>query len=362
VTRARSVLVALGAALLFAATGCSDDPDGAAPTTTGGATSAATGTVLEAIADEVIVPSYEALVASFEQLATDVDAVCAAPSEEALATARGSWQEVATAWRATRPVGVGPAMERRLAAAIGFQARAAALDELLAGDDPVDPAGLEGAGAAVKGIAALELGLFGEGADALAGPGDPRRCTYLASATGLAQAATAEVLADWTDGYRDTFVEGMDGDPQSSVDAIVNELIFRVTETDDQGLRALVEADSADDLPANRADGPAAFHAAELRATVGAAAALLGADPADGRLLALVAAGSEDTAGRLGDATAAATAAMADLPDSVTAAFDDPEALARAQESVAALKVLLATEVASELGVTLSFSDADGDS
>ena len=29
---------------------------------------------------------------------------------------------------------------------------------------------------------------------------------------------------------------------------------------------------------------------------------------------------------------------------------------------MAALKVLLATEVASELGVTMSFSDADGDS
>ena len=53
------------------------------------------------------------------------------------------------------------------------------------------------------------------------------------------------MLADWTDGYRDTFVAGMDGDPQSSVDAIVNEVIFRVTDTDDQGLRALRGGDRA---------------------------------------------------------------------------------------------------------------------
>ena len=86
------------------------------------------------------------------------------------------------------------------------------------------------------------------------------------SATALATDGGGQVLDDWTGGYRDTFVAGMDGDPQSSVDAIVNELIFRVTEVDDQGLRALVEAASPDELPANRSDGPAAFHAAELRA------------------------------------------------------------------------------------------------
>ena len=46
----------------------------------------------------------------------------------------------------------------------------------------------------------------------------------------------------------------------------------------------------------------------------------------------------------------------------MTTAFDDPDSIAAAQQAVAALKVLLATEVASELGVTMSFSDADGDS
>ena len=53
---------------------------------------------------------------------------------------------------------------------------------------------------------------------------------------------------------------------------------------------------------------------------------------------------------------------MAALPDSVTASFDDPDAVATAQAAVMALKVLLSTEVASELGITLGFSDSDGDS
>ena len=154
--------------------------------------------------------------------------------------------EVAAAWRATR---AGRRRARPWSGAwpraIGFLARPAAIDELLGRHRPRRrrPASAR-AGAAVKGISALEIGLFGDGSDALADPGRPAalRLPRLGHGPGRTTAGAA-VLADWTDGYRDTFVAGMDGDPQSSVDAIVNELIFRVTELDDQGLRALVGGD-----------------------------------------------------------------------------------------------------------------------
>jgi predicted lipoprotein len=363
-TGTRTRAIALVLALSVAGTGlaCSDGADGgdgeADPSRAAGTTA-----VLEVLADDVIIPSYEALAGALEQLEADVEALCAAPSAEALAVARASWRATAASWRDTRASGVGPAMDRRLAASIGFLARPAAVDELLSGSDPVDPAGLEAASAAVKGLSALEIGLFGAGSEALADPGDPRRCTYLSSVSGLASDRAAAVLADWTDGYRDTFVAGMDGDPQSSVDAIVNEVIFRVTEADDQGLRALVEADALDELPANRTDGPAAFQIAELERTLAGSTALLGDDVDDGRLLALVGARSADTAARLDEAATTATEAMGALPDSAADAFTrHPDELAEAQAAVSALKVLLATEVASELGVTIGFSDADGDS
>ena len=50
------------------------------------------------------------------------------------------------------------------------------------------------------------------------------------------------------------------------------------------------------------------------------------------------------------------------LPDSVADAFDQPDDVAAASKAVAALKVLVSTEVASQLGVTINFSDSDGDS
>jgi predicted lipoprotein len=359
VTRTQSIALGLLVALAVSSAACSRDDEGGGPPA--GAASTPTG-VLATLADEVIVPSYDALVASLDSLGDDLDALCRAPSAAALEAARAGWRDVATAWRATRASGVGPAMDHRFTAAVGFLARADAIDELLAGTAPVDVAGLDAAGAAVKGISALEIGLFGPGSEPLADPGDPRRCTYLASVAALATEAATDVRDAWTGGYRDTFVAGMDGDPQSSVDALVNELIFRVSELDDQGLRALVEASSPDELTANRSDGPAAFHLAELRATLAGAAALLGEDVDAGRLLALLATRSDDTVTRLRDAAASAVERVDGLPDAVTEAMGDPAAVTRAHEAVAALKVLLATEVASELGVTISFSDADGDS
>ena len=256
--------------------------------------------MLAAAADEVIVPSYEALVAAFDALAAELDELCAEPSTEQLEAARAAWRELAVAWRHTRAGGVGPAMDRRLASAIAFAARPDAVADLLAGTDPVDEAGVDAAGAGVKGIVALEIGLFGDGSEELATPEGARRCEYLTSVTALARTAAAEVLDDWTGGYRDEFVAGMDGDPQASLDALANEVIFRVTEIDDQGLRALTEAATADELQPTRADGPAAFRLAEHRATYESVAAVL----EDGRLQALVEATNADTGERLAETAA----------------------------------------------------------
>jgi uncharacterized protein len=344
--RALGVVVAV----VVGAAACSSGDDTSAPTSR-------TSDTLAAVADDVIIPAYAALVDSIEALEAELADLCAVPAETTLDTARTAWRETATRWRATRAFAVGPAMERRLTAAIGFLARPESIDELLQSAAPVDVASLGDAGAAVHGISALEVALFAQGSDALATTEGARRCQYVASTAALTSQAIAQVLADWTGGYRDTFVEGMDGDPQSSVDALVNEAIFRVTEVDDQGLRALTEAASATELPANRADGPAAFHLAELRATLDGVVQVV-----EGGIRELVSARSADTATRVDAAVEQAVAAFGELPDSVTESFADPVATTDAQKAVAALKVLLSTEVASELGVTISFSDADGDS
>ncbi len=315
--------------------------------------------MLTAAADEVIVPSYEALVAAFDELADGarpaVHRAVDRASSKRLGTRGGRWRSPGgtpapaasgrrwtDASRQPSPSRPGPTPSPTSSP----------------GPTPSTRQGSTPTGAGVKGIVALEIGLFGDGSEELATPEGSRRCEYLMSVTALARAAAAEVLDDWTGGYRDEFVAGMDGDPQASLDALANEVIFRVTEIDDQGLRALTEATAADELQPTRADGPAAFRLAEHRATYESVAAVL-----DGR----AAAGAGRRHQRRHRRAArrrrrGGSEAMAALPDSVTASFDDPDTVAAAQEAAMALKVLLSTEVASELGITLGFSDSDGDS
>ncbi|HEV7761945.1 MAG TPA: hypothetical protein VGO78_23215, partial [Acidimicrobiales bacterium] len=65
---------------------------------------------------------------------------------------------------------------------------------------------------------------------------------------------------------------------------------------------------------------------------------------------------------RLDDALATAVETVGALPDSIPDTLAAPDDLAAASDAAAQLKVVVSTEVASLLGVTIGFSDADGDS
>ena len=138
-----------------------------------------------------------------------------------LEAARDAWREVG------RRLAAHPRRRRRARPWIGASrprspsaARPDAIDDLVAGTDPVDAAALDAAGAGVKGIVGRSRSACSAtGPRTSPTPDGARRCEYLASVTALARAAAAEVLDDWTGGYRDEFVAGMDGDPQASLDA-----------------------------------------------------------------------------------------------------------------------------------------------
>lgn len=334
--------------------------EGEASTGQEAAAGTGTGELLAGLADDTLVPRYEQLAADLSALTGTIADLCAAPGTPALDAARQAWDTAATTWQASRPGAIGPANERRIMSAVGFEARPATIDELLEGTDPVDPAAVADEGAAARGLYALEHGLFGTGADELSGPDGARRCTYLSSVAQLAATAATAVAADWVADFRDTFVDGMGGEQQMSVSELVNEITHRLQELDEKGLRDLAAAASLDDLAENRLDGPADHGMADRQALLAGIADLLGDD--DAGVIALVAARSPETAERLAAATEAAVTALDALPPSMAAAFEEGDAVEAASDAVAELKVVLSTEAASQLGVTISFSDSDGDS
>lgn len=360
---ARRRLVAVLAVSLLVLASCSDGSDAGSSdgsSTTAGGAQADRSEVLAGLADDVIVPSYETFAAEFEALDGALATLCTAPSTDSLTAAQDAWRSTVLAWQGTRAGAVGPAMERRLMSAVGFEARVATIEDLLAGTEPVDTAALLKGGAVIRGLYSAEVGLFGAGSEALAGPEGARRCQYLTAVSELASAAAAEVRDDWTGGYRDEFVDGMGGDQQESVAELLNEVTNRLRQLDEQGFRDLAAASSLDELAESRLDGAAAYAMAQRKALLQEVTDLLGGD-SEG-IVALVAERSPETAERLVTARDAATAALEPLPDSVTEAFTRTDDIATAADAVAELKVLLATEVASQLGVTITFSDSDGDS
>jgi predicted lipoprotein len=359
---ALTVAIALASGTLSA---CSDDAGRADGNGSGG--TATEVEVLTSIADGVVIPSYEALVANAQALASALDELCRAPSTAALGTARDRWRDTELAWQSTRASGVGPAIEMRSMQAIAFAARGEKVDDLLAGAEPVTPEALDALGADVRGIYGVEHALFAPGSDAMASPAGERRCTYARSATELASAEALAILDRWTrtdeTSYRDTFLAGMDGKPISSIGAVVNEMAFRLQQADDQGLRAMAAARTAADLPSTRREGPAGYGVASIRGVLGGIVAVVQGPDGKPGLADLVRSRSADTADRLEELAAKAVEALRPLPDSSAAAIDgDHAAVEAAARALADLRVLVTTEVASQLGVTIGFSDSDGDS
>lgn len=352
---------ALLASLLLLGACSGSSGDGGAD---GGATEPAavdTSAVLAELADEVIIPGYEELDGRAATLSSALDGLCTTPSAGALDAARQAWREAISAYQRTRAGAVGPADELRLMSAVAFDARPSLIDDLLAGTDPVDADALAGEGAAVRGLFAIEHALFGEGSDALATATAPsRRCEYLAGASLLVHDAASEVAEAWTVGdARDRFVAGLDGGPDSTVAQLLNEVSRRLDTVDTMGLRDLAGASTLEDLDEDRRDGPAAYGLAQHRAITEGVTLVLG-DGSKG-LSVLIVDADADLGRRVQDARVAAASTMSALPDAVADAFADPDAVDAASEAVAALKVLVSTEVASELGVTITFSDSDGD-
>lgn len=363
--RALSLLLVVALATGLAA--CSDDDDLPGDDTAGGG--GATEDVLLDMADDLIVPPYVLLEEDLEALTDDVSALCGIPSAEALATAQETWRDAARSWQGTRAGAVGPSMDRRLMADVAFRARPDPVEDLLASDDPIDTDTLRGKGSTFRGISLVEHLLFDEAsAAALVTAEGARTCEFMANVLPISSDAVATVIADWHDGddaYREAFAAGPEGDPLESVDAVTNQVIACLTALDDNGIRDLAMAETLDDALSTRRDSAGAFVMAEHRALLDSVARIVEGDPdvdGDG-LVALVEERSPETAERLSELLTAAVAAFGLLPDSADAAYTEQrDQLTAASEAVAALKVLMTTEVASQLGITVRFSDADGDS
>ena len=329
--------------------------------------------VLADLADEAIIPAYQRFDAAAADLHAAAERLCDAPSGAALADARRALADARSAWSYSEAMWVGPVMDRRSWAVVRWPIAVDEIEELIADTSlALDRDRIANRiGADQRGLGAVEHVLH-TGAEGAAATSDSdvlevlhgsRRCDYLRALTGVISEEASLLAAGWTtswdggEAYRDQF-----SSPDSDgLDSVVNDSLFLLEAITDLELGAAIGAMDRDPNPEAIDEGPAAAGVEGLIARLDGVRAVLVGDETGGEGLAPLL--GDDIAGRLRDRLSVARAAAGAVdPPLRTAAAESPKLVAAARDAIKSVQITVATEVVSHLGVTVGFSDADGDS
>ena len=325
--------------------------------------------VLAGITDEVIVPSYEALASETSALGDALATLCASPSDAALSNAHEAWRRARAAWARSEASGLGPVLDRRSVGVVAWAiVQPERIDAFLAANPSVTTDVVRNnISSTQRGLGGIEYVLFADDAPSSLAA-DAGRCSYLTAAAQVVADEAAGILDDWTVGggspYKDHFA-GRSAEPVDTSEAVaevVRTQVFLIRTIVDMRLAgALGLRGDAD--PTAIPGGAGRNALAELRYQVlGMRDVYEGAEGGPG-ISALIAPLFEDADERMRAHFEASLAAIDAVKGSLREAAAEGSAQALAvYEELMALQDTLSTEVVSLLGVSVGFSDADGDS
>jgi predicted lipoprotein len=324
--------------------------------------------VLESLVHDQEAPAYAELAARCRHLAETAGRLADAPSDATLNAARSSWREALVAWNATFPFR--PAALKQRSShfhAMYWPPEPMLMQRGLAGEREVDQPLVDELGVSAKGMYALETLLYGARGDPLsslaalqdAGSAGLRRRAFVrALAADVSRLAgdAASIVGDA--GFPATFARA----GQPALNALVNDQIAVLEGLLTERLTFMVGAFQSGSLAKLPYQGRASASSfAITEAQLGGVAAIYGRVPGAG-VSRLVRSSSEDADQAVRDALGRAVASVhslgGPLEDAVTR---DAKAVERAADDVRAAEVLFKTNVASALGITLTFTGRDGD-
>ncbi|MDQ0313689.1 imelysin family protein [Amorphus orientalis] len=157
------------------------------------------------IIGHVVVPAYDDLVRAADAEHEAVAALCEAPNEEALATARDRFADLVRAFSSVEPYRFGPAREENRFERLFFwpDRRGIGLRQvqgLLAEEDPsaLEVESLQDKSVAVQGLIALDYVLSDDDAVVLAETPAGYRCRYAEAIAGAILATATDIRDGWT--------------------------------------------------------------------------------------------------------------------------------------------------------------------
>jgi predicted lipoprotein len=323
--------------------------------------------VLDSIAKRVLLPGYTDLAARGAELSTAIDGLTSAPSPASLTRARQAWSVTLLAWRRTQAFGHGPVVDLNVASRIQFwPSRRTSVDRVLSSSGTIDDRFVRELGANAVGLSALEVLLFDDRRDevrqlaSLAGPQGERERQYLRTLARELVQETRRVADAWqrTGGYASSF----DAGGQDSLNLLVNDLLTAIELGAQNRLRIVVDQHRANASRPDLIEGALSGTSQRgvLALLTGTRAAFSGGDGV----------GLDDYLARIGPATARRVDDQFQKAIASVQAIDGPleraighqaAVVERAHTECRALEILLKTEVASLLGVTLTFKATDGD-
>ena len=328
---------------------------------------------LIALIDDVVVPAYLQLADDAVELDNKAASLCSSPTEATLEDARQAWRLTRASWLQTSAMSFGPVMDRRSPSLLDWSPTdAEAIEEAVADASFSTSADQvrNSFSAGRRGFGAMEYLLFRNDARAVAS-GSPAYCQYLLALTRLVREETAGILADWTEGgelgtpYRDYFTD------RASLSLISSDAVEEVVRTQVFLIRDIVHMRMASALghrgdgqdltaiPGNAADNGLADLRSEL---VGMQRIYEGSGPETKGMSALVKPLSEETDLRLREQFSAAIQAVDDVEGPLRVAIEErPDQVNTVYDRLADIQLTLATDIVSLLGVSVGFSDTDGD-
>ena len=329
------------------------------------------GEVLQSLTSKVILPGYMSAADGMTMLSKSVDALCSSPSEAALEAAQDKWREARQAWLRTESYRFGPAMDRRSVSLVDWwPIDEEKIDRNLAAEEEITAERVtEFLPSTQRELSAAEYLLFGEGSAGLSDGSEPRRCAYLQSVTTVTMDELAGILADWqgtgdSGGYAGYFdgtgsLAVIDSDAEAEV---VRSLVFQVRSIANMRLGSALGVDEEVDTSAIPA-GDARHSSEDLLCQLDSIASIYRGAQGGMGLSARVASASQEVDARMIkaiDSTTAATRALGG--DIISQLQANPGQVRAVYDSMKELQRVLNTEIVSLLGVSVGFSDTDGDS
>jgi uncharacterized protein len=332
--------------------------------------------VLHDLAHNVMAADYQDLAAKCEALTNAAGQFAQSPDQASLDKARQSWIAVAEAADRLRCYQAGPLVDREYAASF-FYARISqpGIENDLQTSNVVDQAYIAGLGGTTKGLFALEYLLFGHNGypgngtpntahvlELLSGDNGQKRRTFLVALASDLESKASQLAQDWTaigeQGASTKFAAG----GQSSVNILINQLAHAIEDVEQSRLNFVLG------LPQPLAGQLYRIEACPSGASLrDAIARVEGIEKfyrgAGGLGISdMIKQVNAPLDKRIQEQFQTTLTAIKDIGEPLDkAAVDKRAAIQNACDKTKALEILFKVDLASALGVTISFTSGDGD-